>query len=204
MAKLKFRPLLAGLALAFVTALCLVLILQVESETKTQIKYNQKQKLDAIIANLLPEQILKNKDSFECYLVSHEKIGSNMTLYVAKKDNKPLGYILSYSTARGYSNPLIFIAGFSHDFKVYKVDIQLSRETPGIGDKIDRNHGNYLDQFFDKDINNTVWDIKKFGGDFDYFTGATITSRSVVLATKDALEVLAQIDLNTLKQCKVK
>ena len=204
MAKLRFRPLLAGLALAFVTALCLVLILQVEGETKAKIEHNQQQKLTAIMDNLLPKDILQNKDSFECYLLSHKKIGSNMTLYVAKKNNEPLGYILRYSTSRGYSNPLIFIASFSHDFKVYKVDIQLSRETPGIGDKIDRKHGDYLDQFYGKNVDNANWDVKKFGGDFDYITGATITSRSVVLATKDALEVLSTTDLNTLEKRKVK
>lgn len=200
----KIRPILAGLGLAIVTAICLLTIMEVETTTKAQIESQEQQKLQHLIAQLLPSQVLNNNTILECYLISDKKIGHNMPLFVAKQQNEIVGYILSYQTSRGYSNPLIFIAGFNPDLSINQVDIRLSRETPGIGDKINKNKSNFLDSFAGKNLNNTNWDVKKFGGEFDYFTGATVTSRAAVLATKDALSVMQNINLNELKKCKVK
>ena len=52
-----------------------------------------------------------------------------------------------------------------------------------------------------KNLENSTWDVKKFGGDFDYITGSTVTSRAIVLATSDALKVLNKTDIVKLKIC---
>lgn len=196
------RSLLAGLFLAVITSLCLVLMLEIGDHVEGPIKAHHDEKLNDMINNLLPDYVHERKDRLVCYLASDERIGDNMPLYVAMSRNQILGYILSYRTSRGYSNPLIFIAGFDSNFNIYKVDIHISHETPGIGDKIDRDHSDYLDSFIGKNLENTRWDVKKFGGDFDFFSGATITSRSAVLATRDAIEAIRQINVSTLPLCK--
>ena len=43
-----------------------------------------------------------------------------------------------------------------------------------------------------------------FGGDFDFITGSTVTSRATVIATRDALKTLNEIDLDSLPKCKVR
>ena len=97
--------------------------------------------------------------------------------------------------------PLVLIAGFTADKKVYKADIFISHETPGLGDKVDRNHGDFLDMMNGKGLE-ANWDVKKFGGDFDYITGSTVTSRAVVTATGDALSALNDINVQDLKPCR--
>ncbi|PIV30456.1 MAG: NADH:ubiquinone oxidoreductase subunit RnfG, partial [Zetaproteobacteria bacterium CG02_land_8_20_14_3_00_50_9] len=61
-------------------------------------------------------------------------------------------------------------------------------ETPGLGDGITLNHA-WLDSFVDKTLTQTSWKVRKDGGDFDQFTGATISPRAVVKAVKAGLEL---------------
>ena len=127
-----------------------------------------------------------------------------MKLYAASDASGIKGYMLQYSTARGYSNPLILAASFTADKELYRADIQFSRETPGIGDKVDRRHGAFLDQLSGRSLENARWDVRKFGGDFDYITGATVTSRAVILASRDALAVLNETDFSALPKCRTR
>ncbi|SQB39604.1 electron transport complex protein RnfG [Citrobacter koseri] len=62
-------------------------------------------------------------------------------------------------------------------------------ETPGLGDKIELRLSDWITHFSGKTIgaeNDAHWAVKKDGGDFDQFTGATITPRAVVNAVKRA------------------
>jgi electron transport complex protein RnfG len=64
------------------------------------------------------------------------------------------------------------------------------KETPGLGDKIMPNKADWILQFEGLSLQNPTesrWKVKKDGGDFDQFTGATITPRAVVTAVKKAL-----------------
>ena len=64
------------------------------------------------------------------------------------------------------------------------------RETPGLGDAIDRERSDWIEQFAGKSLGNPdpkKWKVKKDGGAFDQLTGATITPRAVVAAVKRTL-----------------
>ena len=75
--------------------------------------------------------------------------------------------------------------------KVTGVRILEHKETPVLGDKIDLRISNWVLDF-DNQIYNaeiaTNWAVKKDGGQFDQFTGATITPRAVVNAVKLSAE----------------
>ncbi len=65
------------------------------------------------------------------------------------------------------------------------------KETPGLGDKIELAKNNWILSFNDKSLINPDrkrWKVKKDGGIFDQFTGATITPRAVVNAVYRALD----------------
>ncbi len=64
------------------------------------------------------------------------------------------------------------------------------RETPGLGDKIERRISDWILSFDGKsltDSNQKSWAVRKDGGDFAQFTGATITPRAVVESVRKAL-----------------
>lgn len=197
------RSLLSGVSLAVVGSLCVGLILYVENSTKAQIAENQKNSIDARVLALLPEEAKVTGNKLTCYQIKKSKyIGSNQKLFVANRDTEVTGYVMTYETSMGYSNPLVMIAGFDKNKRVYKADIQFSLETPGLGDKVDRAHGNFLDQFNGHSYDDANWDVKKLGGDFDYITGSTVTSRATVVATSMALKELNTIDLSRYSKCR--
>lgn len=199
----KLRALVAGLLLATVATVCVNLILFTNDATKKVIAKNQSNSIKEQLKNLLPPAALKDDVKIECYQIKENRhIGHNQKIFVARNAKGNLGYVLTYATSLGYSNPLVLISGFTSDGRVYKTDIQFSQETPGLGDKVDRKHGNFLDQFNGKSLNDATWDVKKYGGDFDFITGATVTSRATVIATSEALKALDKINLRTLKKCK--
>jgi electron transport complex protein RnfG len=68
-------------------------------------------------------------------------------------------------------------------------------ETPGLGDKIEPAKDDGIHAFDGKSLGDPAadkWAVKKDGGVFDQFAGATITPRAVVRAVKGGLELFAR------------
>ncbi len=85
--------------------------------------------------------------------------------------------------------------GVDTQLKVLGVRVLEHKETPGLGDKIELSVSNWITQFTGKRFNAdalATWQVKKDGGEFDQFTGATITPRAVVSAVKNALLFAAE------------
>jgi electron transport complex protein RnfG len=65
------------------------------------------------------------------------------------------------------------------------------KETPGLGDKIELAKASWINSFVGTSLNSpdeAGWAVKKDGGQFDQFAGATITPRAVVKAVHKALQ----------------
>ncbi|MHC6645724.1 RnfABCDGE type electron transport complex subunit G [Alteromonas sp. HB246098] len=76
------------------------------------------------------------------------------------------------------------------NMRVLGVRVIEHKETPGLGDKIELAVSNWITSFSGKSFspdNLAPWQVKKDGGEFDQFTGATITPRAVVTAVREAL-----------------
>jgi len=76
------------------------------------------------------------------------------------------------------------------DGRVGGVRVLSHRETPGLGDKIDEAKSDWIYRFNGKSLDQPTldqWAVKRDGGTFDQFTGATITPRAIVTAVKNAL-----------------
>ena len=68
------------------------------------------------------------------------------------------------------------------------------KETPGLGDKIEVKKGDWILQFTGLSLGDPPvekWKVKKDGGRFDQFTGATITPRGTVAAIRNGLDFFA-------------
>lgn len=94
----------------------------------------------------------------------------------------------------GYSGDISMIVGVNRDGTVAGVRILLHKETPGLGDKIELKKHQWILSFNGKSLQVPVieeWKVKKDGGVFDQFAGATITPRAVVGQVKHVLEFVA-------------
>ncbi|MES0371356.1 MAG: RnfABCDGE type electron transport complex subunit G [Mariprofundaceae bacterium] len=88
----------------------------------------------------------------------------------------------------GYSGTIRILMGVLPDGSVHAIRITDHRETPGLGDGIVLN-ATWLDSFRGRTMENSRWAVKKDGGEFDQFTGATITPRAVIKAVRKGLDL---------------
>jgi len=110
--------------------------------------------------------------------------------YLAYKNSKPVAIVLSPVAPNGYSGPINMLVGIYHDGRLAGVRVVKHRETPGLGDAVDSQRSDWVLGFDDKSLDNPTskkWKVKRDGGEFDQFTGATITPRAVVKAVHSAL-----------------
>jgi len=110
--------------------------------------------------------------------------------YVAFKNSKPVAVVLSPVAPNGYNGPIHMLVGIYYDGTVAGVRVVKHRETPGLGDVVESQRSDWILGFDDRSLNNPEsknWKVKRDGGVFDQFTGATITPRAVVKAVHSAL-----------------
>ncbi|MEW8429340.1 MAG: electron transport complex subunit RsxG [gamma proteobacterium symbiont of Ctena orbiculata] len=96
-------------------------------------------------------------------------------------------------SGQGYAGEIRLILGLDADGRVLGVRVLSHAETPGLGDKIEVARDAWILGFNGLSLGDPPakeWAVKKDGGRFDQFSGATITPRAVVQAIKDGLAFL--------------
>ncbi len=111
-------------------------------------------------------------------------------VYRARLAGRPSALVLQATAPDGYNGDIKLLIGLAVDGTVLGVRVISHRETPGLGDKIERRVSDWVDGFRDRNANESQarWRVKKDGGEFDQFTGATITPRAVVKAVRRAVD----------------
>ena len=108
--------------------------------------------------------------------------GKDITVYRARKDGKVTGVAYEiYGT--GYAGEIKLMLGVDAEGNMLGVRVLAHKETPGLGDKIEVKKGDWILRFTGMSLGNPPaekWEVKKDGGQFDQFAGATITPRAVV------------------------
>ena len=113
------------------------------------------------------------------------------TGYRARRNNEVTGIILPATARDGYSGDIRLLVGIDRGGAVAGVRVLSHRDTPGLGDKIELKKSDWVLSFDHKTLADPApdrWAVIKDGGDFDAFTGATVTPRAVVAAVKSAME----------------
>tara|TARA_R110002110_G_scaffold110071_4_gene274383 strand:- start:7128 stop:7772 length:645 start_codon:yes stop_codon:yes gene_type:complete len=112
-------------------------------------------------------------------------------LYIARLEGQPVAVIVPVVARDGYSGDIELIVGVNADGSIAGVRVLSHRETPGLGDKVDLKKSDWILDFDGRSLGNPPparWAVRKDGGVFDQFTGATITPRAVVAAILRALQ----------------
>jgi electron transport complex protein RnfG len=119
-------------------------------------------------------------------------IGANeTTVYLAKKSGKVTAVCFKFIAPDGYSGAINMIIGIDRDGNILGVRVLSHKETPGLGDKIEVAKSTWILNFIGRSLDNLTpaqWAVKKDGGVFDQFAGATITPRKSVQATYRSLQ----------------
>lgn len=113
-----------------------------------------------------------------------------VTVYRARLQGKPGAALFVTSTDKGYQGTIRMVVGVRTDKSISGVRVVQHNETPGLGDKIELQKSPWVLRFNNTSLQQpelSKWYVKKDGGYFDQFTGATITPRAVVGAVRDVL-----------------
>ena len=158
--------------------------------TKTTIAEQASLQQKTLFDQVLPAERYNNELAQSCYLVNAPELGKGEhRVYIAKQDGQPVAAVLEATAPDGYSGAIQLLVGADFNGTVLGTRVTEHHETPGLGDKIELRLSDWITHFAGKKIstaNDAHWAVKKDGGDFDQFTGATITPRAVVNAVKRA------------------
>ncbi|MEO0818735.1 MAG: electron transport complex subunit RsxG [Pseudomonadota bacterium] len=94
--------------------------------------------------------------------------------------------------SQGYAGSIKVLLGIDTAGRLLGVRVLSHAETPGLGDKIEKEKSNWILGFDGLSLGNppaSMWKVKKDGGHFDQFSGATVTPRAVVAAISRGLQV---------------
>jgi Na+-translocating ferredoxin:NAD+ oxidoreductase subunit G len=194
MADFKKHVLRVGAVLGLFAIVATTMVAFTEQNTRQQIKENERQALLDAINTLIPHEQYDNAILQDILaLPKTEELGTEETtqVYRARKQNQPVAVVLTVVAPNGYSGRIKMLVGIYNDGTLAGVRVINHKETPGLGDKIDASRSNWIKQFEGLSLENpssAKWKVKKDGGAFDQFTGATITPRAVVKAVKASLE----------------
>ncbi|MDQ6995908.1 MAG: RnfABCDGE type electron transport complex subunit G [Mariprofundus sp.] len=174
------------IALFVVAAIAAILLATTDIITREPIAAAQKAALHKALQQVLPEHA--NDPQLDKIV-----IGANgVEIYPAKNAaGTILGVAWEVIAPDGYQGSIHILVGVNPDGLVHAIRITEHKETPGLGDGI-VNNSKWLASFIHQGLGSIHWKVKKDGGDFDQFTGATITPRAVVKAVKGALEFFKQ------------
>lgn len=164
------------------------------SGTKDIIAAANRATLEASLNRLVPAERYDNHvidDRIE--VVAPEWLGTDqpVTVYRARRDGQPVALFATPTAPDGYSGPIQLLVGVYADGTLAGVRVLVHKETPGLGDAIDEKRSPWILAFAGRSLTDPTpekWKVKKDGGVFDQFTGATITPRAVVKATHKFLE----------------
>lgn len=104
--------------------------------------------------------------------------------------NEVVAMIIPTTAPDGYTDAIRMIVGINLAGELTGVRVIEHKETPGLGDKVDLAKSNWILSFEGKSLENPTasgWAVNKEGGQFDSFTGATITPRAVIRQVRNAL-----------------
>lgn len=151
----------------------------------------------AILNTVVPPSLYDNDLLESCVLVKSSALGGEQRAYVAKQRGETVAIAVETTAKNGYSGDIDLILGATVETNkratVLGVRVLKHKETPGLGDKIELSVSNWILAFNNKIYSESTqsnWQVKKDGGQFDQFTGATITPRAVVNTLADSLKWL--------------
>lgn len=183
------KPALYLLAFALTGTLILALI---HGATAGQIRENERLELLRQVNLLVAPERYNNDPLSDRVALAADTMNSAepVTVYRARHDDQPVAAIYITTSPNGYNGKIRLVAGINADQTLAGVRVVSHQETPGLGDRIDAAKDDWILQFAGQSLQNPPlndWAVKKDGGQFDQFTGATITARAVVSAVRATL-----------------
>ncbi|MEO0997550.1 MAG: RnfABCDGE type electron transport complex subunit G [Pseudomonadota bacterium] len=182
----------AAIVLALVALGAAGLITLTERATRERIEQNRQTLLRQQFEPVLAGVDYDTLDVGDPLVVDAPELSANrqpVQIWRALRDGRTAAVAAQVSRI-GYSGPIVLLVGIDARATVTAVRVVAHRETPGIGDPIERDRSDWITGFDGLSLGNPPpadWRLRDAGGNFDGFTGASITPRAVVTLVGDTL-----------------
>ena len=182
-----------GILLGFVALLCTAISAGIFFLTKDKIDAVMAAQQRELLLQVIPQDYFNNNLLESAVIPQDKNLVDIQKIYFAKKDGNVSAYAYETTAPDGYSGDIRLLVGLDPKGEILGVRVIEHHETPGLGDKIELRISNWILNFTHQSINEhnlNEWAVKKDGGKFDQFSGATITPRAVVNQTKASALVM--------------
>ncbi|PKM10680.1 MAG: electron transport complex subunit RsxG [Gammaproteobacteria bacterium HGW-Gammaproteobacteria-3] len=162
------------------------------NQTKEKISQNERDALLKSLRAVVSSSLYNNDIANDKIQVTGLNPGAarETTIYRARDNGEPVAAVITALAPDGYNGNISLLVGILADGTLSGVRVVSHKETPGLGDSIETDRSNWILSFDGKSLaglTDKQWAVKRDGGVFDQFTGATITPRAVVKSVKNAL-----------------
>jgi electron transport complex protein RnfG len=176
----------SSVLLGIIALLGTVLLAGVNELTRERIIEQEKRRVLQQLNEIVPTALYNNDllaDKIEINEQAFFRHPAAVTVYRARMNNQPVAVMMIVTAPDGYNGDIRVLAGIAANGTVFGVRVISHRETPGLGDPIEFEKSDWILGFNNTSLQNPDpdgWAVKKDGGQFDQFTGATISPRAVV------------------------
>lgn len=170
------------------STLATVLLVVGNMATKDAIAERKKEDLQISLSQVIPDDHYNN-DLLDNPLRLEGPDGNPIIVYRGTQGMQVSALAWEIS-GQGYAGEIRLLLGLDAQGNILGVRVLSHAETPGLGDKIEVEKDDWILGFNGLSLGNPPvdeWKVKKDGGRFDAFSGATITPRAVVTAIVDGL-----------------
>jgi electron transport complex protein RnfG len=184
----------SALSLALIGAAATVVLTLLAQGTRERVARNASSWIKQPLYALLEPKSYDNDLLADAITISSpDLLGSDApaTIYRARRQGQPVAAVIQTIAPDGYRGPIELLVGVAADGTLLGVQVLRHNETPGLGDAFETREADWLERFRGLSLVNPPqprWTVRKDGGDFDVFTGATITPRAIVKGVRRTLE----------------
>jgi len=167
-----------GLVLGGSAALAILVVVAAFALTQEPIRLTEQRNLQQNLLQLLAPNSFNNNPALDKIYLKAPAFGSDelMAVYRARDNGTPTGAVFTSVAPDGYNGAIELLIGLSFQGDIIGVRVTQHNETPGLGDDIDAKKSTWIYSFNNLMVNEMKpeqWNVKKDGGRFDQFTGAT-------------------------------
>ncbi|RVU86365.1 electron transport complex subunit RsxG [Leucothrix sargassi] len=183
----------SGITLGGFALVGVVLLVVVQWFTEDQIIENNRQMRLQRLQEVVPASLYDNDllTTVQTQSLALKGLGSVTNVYTATQSGEVTATVYEVVSTQGYSGPINLLVAVDASGVLTGVRVVSHKETPGLGDKIETAKSDWILGFAGKSLSNpeeALWKVRKDGGEFDQFTGATITPRAVVNGVREVLK----------------
>ena len=186
-----------ALLLGSAAAICVAALSAVNQLTGPEIARQTELEKLRLLQEVLPQGAATPALLEDCVVLNEPEVlfQPNAKLYRWRPENQTAAFVVETTAPDGYSGNIQLLAAIDLQGQVLAVRVLSHKETPGLGDKIETRKDDWIHSLAQQQIqgaDDKRFAVKKDGGQFDQFAGATITPRAVVAAVKRTALYLTQ------------